>query len=52
MKRTRNNLFYKKILISPKGLSTSLPDMVLHRYVLIQNINCIQDCFVSQVERA
>ena len=31
MKRTRNNLLYKMILTSPKDLSTSLPDMVLHR---------------------
>ena len=34
VKGTRNNLFYKKILTSPKGLSTGLPDMVVpHRYV-------------------
>ena len=35
--RERNkklNLFYKKVLTSPKGLSTGLPDMmVLHWYV-------------------
>ena len=33
VKGARNNLFYKMILTSPKGLSTGLPDMVLHRYV-------------------
>ena len=39
MKGTRNNLFYKKILTYPKGLSTGLPDMVVpHRYVLISDL--------------
>ena len=51
MKGTRSNLFYKKILTSPKGLSTGLPDMVVsHRYVLISDK--LDDCFISLVERA
>ena len=38
VKGTRNNFFYKKLLTSPKGLSTGLPDMVVpHRYVLISD---------------
>ena len=51
MKGTRNNLVYKKILTSPKGLSTGLPDMVVsHRYEF--RIVTIYDCFISLVEKA
>ena len=51
VKGTKNNLFYKKILTSPKGLSTGLPDMVVsHRHEF--RIVTIYDCFISLVEKA